>query len=184
LVQKIFLGINVPGLAHGKMYKRVTFEHLALPSELVSGLKIASKNIFKGQKQVVMKKDEKIVRKHFVKMRMNDDELNRLQKLQQKTTEKNASNYLRKVVLQKPVMVKYRNQSADDFLKDMLELKKELNAIGNNFNQAVKKLHILDKIPEFRAWILTNQSLQQSLVSKIEEIKCRMNQLYEQWLRK
>ena len=31
--------------------------------------------------------------------------------------------------------------------------KKELNAIGNNFNQAVHKLHLLDKIPEFRVWI-------------------------------
>jgi len=117
-------------------------------------------------------------------MRMNDDELNQLQKLQQQTTEKDISNYLRKVSLQKPVIVKYRNQSADDFLRDMLQLKKELNAIGNNFNQAVKKLHILDKIPEFRSWLHSNLSLQQSLVTKIEEIKLRMNQLYEQWLRK
>jgi len=66
----------------------------------------------------------------------------------------------------------------------MLELKKELNAVGNNFNQAVKKLHILDKIPEFRPWVTTNRSLQRSLISKVEEIKLRMNQLYEQWLRK
>ncbi|WP_206683265.1 plasmid mobilization protein, partial [Escherichia coli] len=70
-----------------------------------------------------------------------------LEKFQQKTTEKDTSSYLRKVALQKPVTVKYRNESADDFLLDMLNLKKELNAIGNNFNQAVHKLHILDKIP-------------------------------------
>lgn len=115
---------------------------------------------------------------------MNDAELNELTKLQQKTTEKDISNYLRKVALQKPVMVKYRNQSADDFLKEMLGLKKELNAIGNNFNQAVHKLHILDKIPEFRIWINQYDSLQKALVSKVEEIKLRMNQLYEQWLQK
>ncbi len=42
--------------------------------------------------------------------------------------------------------------------------KKELNAVGNNFNQAVKKLHILDKIPELHSWILTNQTMQQSLI--------------------
>ncbi len=48
---------------------------------------------------------------------------------------------MREVVLQKPVLINFRNQSADDFLKDMLGLKKELNAIGNNFNQAVHKLH-------------------------------------------
>lgn len=131
-----------------------------------------------------MKKEEKQVRKIFFKIRMNQDELNLLKKFQQQTTERNMSNYMRKVSLQKPVIVKYRNQSADDFLKEMLELKKELNAIGNNFNQAVKKLHILDKIPEFRFWITHHQGMQQALVCKVEEIKLRMNQLYEQWLQK
>jgi hypothetical protein len=131
-----------------------------------------------------MKKKETEVRKHFVKTRMNDSELNELTKLQQKTTEKDISNYLRKVALQKPVTVKYRNQSADDFLKEMLGLKKELNAIGNNFNQAVHKLHILDKIPEFRVWVQQYDRLQKALISKVEEIKLRMNQLYEQWLQK
>lgn len=131
-----------------------------------------------------MKKNENEVRKHFVKTRMNESELNELTKLQQKTTEKDISNYLRKVALQKPVTVKYRNQSADDFLKQMLELKKELNGIGNNFNQAVHKLHILDKIPEFRVWVNQYDGLQKALVSKVEEIKLRMNQLYEQWLLK
>jgi hypothetical protein len=131
-----------------------------------------------------MKKEEKEVRKHFVKTRMNDSELNELTKLQQKTTEKDISSYLRKIALQKPVTVKYRNQSADDFLKDMLGLKKELNAIGNNFNQAVHKLHLLDKIPEFRVWISQYDGLQKVLVSKVEEIKLRMNQLYGQWSQK
>ena len=131
-----------------------------------------------------MNKEEREVRKHFVKTRMNDSELNELTKLQQKTTEKDISNYLRKVVLQKPVTVRYRNQSADDFLKEMLGLKKELNAIGNNFNQAVHKLHILDKIPEFRVWVTQYDGLQKALIGKVEEIKLRMNQLYEQWLQK
>ena len=131
-----------------------------------------------------MKKQENEVRKKFIKIRMNDDEIKQVKKNQQQTTERNLSNYIRKVSLQKPVIVKYRNQSADDFLRDMLQLKKELNGLGNNFNQAVKKLHLLDKIPEFRSWILTNDSLQQSLIGKIDEIKSRMNQLYEQWLRK
>ena len=131
-----------------------------------------------------MKKQENEVRKIFIKIRMNDEELKELKKKQQQTTERSLSEYIRKVCIQKPVTVKYRNQSADDFLKQMLELKKELNGIGNNFNQAVHKLHILDKIPEFRFWILQYDGLQKSLVSKVEEIKLKMSQLYEQWLQK
>ncbi|WP_240410110.1 plasmid mobilization protein [Flavisolibacter nicotianae] len=131
-----------------------------------------------------MKKEEKEVRRHFVKTRMNDAELQTVVRFQRQTTEKDVSSYLRKIALQKPVTVTYRNQSADDFLKEMLQLRKELNVIGSNFNQAVNKLHILDKIPEFRIWILQNDSLQKALVSKVEEIRLRMNQLYEQWLLK
>ncbi len=128
-----------------------------------------------------MEKEKNNARKHFVKMRMNDRELNTLNQLYRNTTERALSNYLRKVVLQKPVVVKYRNESADDFLREMLQLKKELNAVGNNFNQAVKKLHILDKIPEFRFWITQHYTLHTELVAKVEQIKLRMNQLYEKW---
>lgn len=131
-----------------------------------------------------MKKLESEVRNKMVVVRMNETEISQLTKLQVKTTEKDTSAYLRKVALQKPVTVKYRNASADDFLMDMLNLKKELNAIGNNFNQAVHKLHLLDKIPEFRVWVQQYDGLQKVLISKVEEIKLRMNQLYEQWLQK
>lgn len=131
-----------------------------------------------------MKKLESEVRRKMVVVRMNETEFTQLEKLQQKTTNKDVSSYLRKVALQKPVNVKYRNESADDFLLDMLNLKKELNAIGNNFNQAVHKLHLLDKIPEFRIWVQQYDGLQKVLINKVEEIKLRMNQLYEQWLQK
>ena len=131
-----------------------------------------------------MKKQEKEVRKKMVVVRMNDNEFKQMEKLRKKSTERNLSSYIREVVLQKPVLINYRNQSADDFLKEMLGLKKELNSIGNNFNQAVHKLHILDKIPEFRVWVNHYDGLHQSLVSKVEEIKLRMNQLYEEWLQK
>ena len=131
-----------------------------------------------------MKKQENEMRKIFIKIRMNDEELKQVKKKQEQTTERSLSEYMRKVSMEKPVTVKYRNQSADDFLKQMLELKKELNGLGNNFNQAVHKLHILDKIPEFRFWIQQYDGLQKSLVSKVEEIKLKVSQLYEQWLQK
>jgi hypothetical protein len=131
-----------------------------------------------------MKKQENEVRSKMVVVRMNETEFELAEKFRKKTTERYPSTYMRKLSLQKPVIVRYRNESADDFLLDMLNLKKELNAIGNNFNQAVHKLHILDKIPEFRVWVQQYDGLQKVLISKVEEIKLRMNQLYEQWLQK
>lgn len=131
-----------------------------------------------------MKDKEKEVRHLILNVRMNAAEKKQLQKLQQLSTEKTMSNYVRKVALQKPVIVNYRNQSADDFLKDMIDLTKQLNGVGNNFNQAVNKLHTLDRIPEFRNWIQEQQALHKQVVKSIEAIRSRMNQLYEQWLQK
>jgi hypothetical protein len=158
--------------------------HLALHSEVVSGIEKDIVNRIRFYKIKNMRKQGKEVRHKMVVVRMNDNEFEQVEKLRKKSTERNLSSYVREVVLQKPVLINYRNQSADEFLKDMLGLKKELNAIGNNFNQAVHKLHILDKIPEFRVWVNHYDALHQSLVSKVEEIKLRMNQLYEEWLQK
>jgi hypothetical protein len=127
---------------------------------------------------------KKEVRNKMVVVRMNETEFTSFTTLQKKTTEKDASTYLRKVALQMPVTVKYRNESADHFLADMLLLKKELSAIGNNFNQAVHKLHILEKIPEFRTWLMLYSGLQIELMNKVEQIRLRIAQLYEQWLQK
>lgn len=62
----------------------------------------------------------------MVVVRMNEDEFKQPEKLQRQTTQKYTSGYLRKVALQKPVTGKHRNESADDFLLDMLGPKRSL----------------------------------------------------------
>ena len=131
-----------------------------------------------------MKKEENEVRKLFIKIRMNQQEMDLIKKNQRRTTERSLSEYVRCVSMQEPIIIKYRNQSADDFLKEMIALKKELHFIGNNFNQAVHKLHMLDKIPEFREWIKNYDSLLRLLISKSEDIRLRVIQLQEQWSQK
>lgn len=131
-----------------------------------------------------MKKEEKDLRKMFIKIRINQAEIEQIKKNQRRTTERSLSEYVRCVSMQEPVVVKYRNQSADDFLKEMIALKKELNFIGNNFNQAVHKLHMLERIPEFREWVKNYDGLMRLLISKSEEIRLRVIQLHEQWSQK
>jgi hypothetical protein len=63
----------------------------------------------------------------------------------------------------------------------MISLKNELNAIGNNFNQAVKKLYTLNQISDFKMWLITYESDKQILLKKVDEIKAKISQLYEQW---
>ncbi len=117
----------------------------------------------------------------MVVVRLNDNEYSQLNNNRKKSTEKTTSTYLRKVALMQPVTIIYRNGSADDFLNEMLQLQKELNAIGNNFNQAVHKLHTLDRIPEFRKWILDYATTHKQFLAKTEEISERAYQIYRQW---
>ena len=128
-----------------------------------------------------MKKKEEEVRRKMVVVRMNEKEFSFLEKYKARSTEKTISNYLRKVALHSPVTIIYRNGTADDFLVEMIQLKKELNAIGNNFNQAVHKLHTLDRIPEFRNWIEGYETVHRQFLAKADQIIIRSHQIYQLW---
>lgn len=129
-------------------------------------------------------KASKLARKKWFKIRVTEDELKKIKGFSKETTSRDASNYARNVLLQKPVIVKYRNGSADDILSEMIRLKNELNAIGNNFNQAVHRLHTFDKIPEIKLWLLQTEMLRQTFMKKVEEIRVKMIQIHEQWSQK
>ena len=129
-----------------------------------------------------MKKNEEDVRRKMIVVRLNQKEYGTLTKLKSRSTEKKLSTYLRKLALNEPVTVIYRNGSADDFLLEMIQLKRELNAIGNNFNQAVHKLHTLDRIPEFRNWIQQYETVHHQFLQKTDQVLTRSNQIYQLWL--
>jgi hypothetical protein len=129
-------------------------------------------------------KASKTVRKKWFKVRVTEDELKKIKAFSRPAVGRGVSNYARNILLQKPVIVKYRNESANDILSEMIRLKNELNAIGNNFNQAVHRLHTLDKIPEIKIWLLHNEIVKQSFMNKVEEIRLKMIKIHEQWSQK
>ncbi len=119
--------------------------------------------------------------KNWISFRVKPQEYEQIHKYFSATTSRKLSEYARKVLLNKPVVIKYRNQSADEFLSAMIPLKNELNSIGKNFNQAVKKLHTLNQISEFKIWLINYEIEKQMLLKKVDEIKTKMYQLYEKW---
>ncbi len=128
-------------------------------------------------------KDEGLL-SEWISFRVKPEEYSKIYKSFQQTTCRKLSEYTRKVLLNKPVVIKYRNQSADSFLEEMILLKNELSAIGNNYNQAVKRLHSLDTIDQMKSWLLVYDSTHKSFINKVEEIKERLNQIYELWSQK
>ncbi|HEU5363999.1 MAG TPA: plasmid mobilization relaxosome protein MobC [Hanamia sp.] len=129
-------------------------------------------------------KKKRSIRTKWLTIRLNEQEENKLKNLLKKTTANSISEYARDVLLKEPVTILFRNQSADEFLTEMILLKKELNAIGNNFNQVVHKLHTLDHVADIKTWAVMNEKSKNIFMNKIAEITEKMNEIYIQWLQK
>ena len=121
-------------------------------------------------------------RKRIVGVRFTSKEYEQIEKKWKDSTCRKLSEYVRKIIFNKPIVATYRNKSLDDLMTELIQLKKELNGIGNNFNQAVKKLHTLQQIPEFRMWLEHYETDNNMLLNKIEEIKFSIGTIGEKWL--
>ncbi|MEO7801739.1 MAG: plasmid mobilization relaxosome protein MobC, partial [Ginsengibacter sp.] len=62
-------------------------------------------------------------RTKWLHLRLKPEEYIKVQQLFSKTTCRKLSDYSRKVLLQKPVVSTYRNQSLDDFMTEAIKLR-------------------------------------------------------------
>jgi hypothetical protein len=126
-------------------------------------------------------KEKNTTRTKWIHLRLTPDEMKILKIGFEKSLCPKLSDYARKNMLGKPVVLKYRNTSVDELVLEISRLRTELNAIGNNHNQAVKKLHSLGQISEFKNWILSSQQDRDKLFEAIENIKNCMLKLVDKW---
>ncbi|MBC5836702.1 plasmid mobilization relaxosome protein MobC [Flavobacterium sp. F-392] len=127
-------------------------------------------------------KEQNNNRNKWLHLRLKPEEYQKIHRKFSKSTCRKLSEYARKNLLEKPLTMNYRNQSLDEFMTEMIHLRRELNALGNNFNQAVKKLHTLQQIAEFKAWILSYELEKKKLFNTMEEIKIHIRKISEKWL--
>jgi hypothetical protein len=125
---------------------------------------------------------KKTGRIRIIGLRLTGDEYGALEKNWKKSTIGKLSEFVRRILFGKAVTVKKRNASLDDFMAEMLLLKKELNAIGVNFNQATHRLHTLDHLPQMQRWLAGWERDKDKLFGQIEEIKIQLGRVEEQWL--
>lgn len=121
-------------------------------------------------------------RSKWLHLRLSPKEYETVQRQFSKTTCRKISEYARKRLLSKPVTVNYRNQSLDELMRELIQLRNELGSIGNNFNQAVKKLHTLSMIRQFQDWITAYETDRQKLITHTGKIKELITNLSEKWL--
>ncbi|WPQ61893.1 plasmid mobilization relaxosome protein MobC [Chitinophaga sancti] len=95
---------------------------------------------------------------------------------------KKMSEFARRKLFDKPIVSSFRNKSLDDFMGEMIHLRKELNALAINYNQALKKLNSQERIPSEKSWFLRLEMEHKILLSKVNEIKSKINSIADQWL--
>jgi len=117
-------------------------------------------------------------------IRLKPGEYEQLEKHFKKTRLRSMSEYARNVLLEKPVTVNYRDKAMDDVLEELILLRQELNAIGNNLNQAVRHINSAHGNADSRLWMNLLGVINSKLEPSINQIKERMNQYAELWSQK
>lgn len=119
----------------------------------------------------------KAIKNKSIRISLTESELKKVQNGFLSSTCRKRSEYVRDILLSKPITMYTRNKSYDDFVEEIILLKNELKAIGNNFNQSVKKLHTLEHDNEIKNWALLNENSKEFIFKKISEIQHKINQI-------
>lgn len=126
--------------------------------------------------------EQKRNRDKLVQARLTQAEFDAIQKQFSRTTNRKLSEFIRKQLLSKPHIGKVRNESLDDFATELSRLRMELNGIGNNFNQAVKKLHTLNSKSEIDHWLVSWELDKRSFQKCVQSVADHMDKVNDQWL--
>jgi hypothetical protein len=121
-------------------------------------------------------------RNRWLHIRLTKEEFDFVDKNFKASACRKRSDFVRRNLMRKPIVLKYRNESLDKLLQELIQLRTQLNFMGNNFNQSVKKLHTLFEISDFRIWILAFDSDRNKYFSLVEEIKKHIENLAQKWL--
>lgn len=127
-------------------------------------------------------KGENNNRTKWLHVRLTENEYEQLLKKVQKTTCRKTSEYARKILLAKPVTVNHRNASFDEVMVELTRIRRELAAAGSNLNQAVKRLHALSQIADFRGWLESYEDDKARLIVLVNEINSYIGKASKIWL--
>lgn len=124
---------------------------------------------------------QKSKRNKWLHVRLNQDEFDKIQAQFRGTTCGKLSDFTRRKLLGQLLVGTYRNSSLDGLTEELVQLKTELSSAGNNFNQAVKKLHTLSRIKEFEHWLIGYELDRRTLLKQVEKVSEHISKAAEKW---
>jgi len=121
-------------------------------------------------------------RKKRIYVRLTDKEFTNLENRFKTTTCQNLSDYVRRCLFNNPITTITRDAATDDLILQMSQLNYELNAVGSNFNQLVKKVNSTPQFTDANSLFLLVENQKKTLVTKIDEVKEQIQKMTEKWL--
>lgn len=123
-------------------------------------------------------------RSKWIKVRLKPSEEIELNKRFKKSTFQNLSEYGRAMILGEPVTIIYRDKSMDEVLEELVLLRRELNYIGHNLNQAVKNINSAHGFPDQSLWMNLLSLIEGKVEPSITQIKREVNKYADIWSQK
>ena len=120
----------------------------------------------------------------LIKIMFKPTEQELLDKRYKNTTFHCLSEYARTLLLGKPVTTLTRDKSMDEMLEELMLLRRELNSIGNNLNQAVRNINSAHGHADDRLWEVLLQVINHNVNPKVSEIKERIATYSQIWSQK
>ncbi|WP_199233908.1 plasmid mobilization relaxosome protein MobC [Pedobacter sp. HMWF019] len=121
-------------------------------------------------------------RTRIIGLRLSPEEYQSLTEKWETSNCRRLSDYARKKLFDRAIIKSYRNKSLDDFMLEMIEVRKGLERALIGFEQSVKKLYVMDKKADVLTWIRLHDLEKKTLLIKVEEIKQKINKIADQWL--
>ena len=123
-------------------------------------------------------------RNRWLNIRLNSEEYKMVEKRFKKTSFQTMSEYHRALLLGDPVTVLHRDKSMDEMLEELVLLRRELNHIGNNLNQAVRKVNCAHGALDNRLWMNLLAVINGKLEPYMKQIKEQITQYADLWSQK
>lgn len=127
-------------------------------------------------------KEENNNRNKWLHVRLTESEYKQIHEQYAKTTDLKMSDFVRKKILGKLIIGSCRDASMDAFMEELIGLKNGLSGIGNNFNQAVKRLHTLSRIKEFEHWLVSYELDRRRLFKQLDDAQEFIKKMADKWL--
>lgn len=120
-------------------------------------------------------------RNKWLHIRLTDREMIKIKAGFGQTVHISLSDYTRQILLQKPIVGRYRDTGTEELLKELFALRRDLHGLASNYNQVVKKLHAASEI-EGISLLIQAQNLGEKIRDSLEKLQGFLDQTTAKWL--